>query len=77
MTLSHWMQAIAAAVLWGLIPLLFFAKDIRRKWSTRAQRRLEAERAAQRKAAAEQRLRDELAAKYPLPSTQQSPDARG
>jgi hypothetical protein len=71
------LEAIAAAALWLMIPFLFFFRDIRHKWNTRVQRRVQAERAAKLKAEADKRLRDELAAKYPLPSAQQSPDARG
>jgi hypothetical protein len=66
-------MAGVAALFWGGTPLLFFKREIRRWWRTRDVRRLRAAEAARNKAEAEARLRDELAAKYPLPVAPRTP----
>jgi len=78
MSSTHWIEAVVAFVLWVLIPLIFFNRDIMRWWATRDVRRIRAAQAAKEKADAETRYRDELAAKYRVPETpQRSPESTG
>jgi hypothetical protein len=69
--------AIVAGLLWVASPLLFFKRDIQRWWRTRDVRRAREREDARAKAAEEVRVRDELAAKYGLPTTPHTPESSG
>lgn len=75
MTQGRWILAIVALLLWAASPSIFFSRDLRRWWKTRVPRRARALAAAREKAEGEARVRDELAAKYPLPPSLRTPDS--
>jgi hypothetical protein len=77
MSQGHWIEALVALILWVLSPAIFFSRDLRRWWRTRDLRRARALEEVRQKAAAEARVREELAAKYPLPQAQRTPGSTG
>ncbi len=73
MSRAHLIEALVALFIWAMIPCLFFGRDLRQWWRTRYERRARNARLAREKAEAQRRTLDELAAKYPLPSSSQTP----